>query len=238
MTREPAPDRSRRRLSYAHVAAGLALFLSLSSGALAARHYLIRSTHQIAPRVIAVLRAHAGVSGAPGAAGPQGASGARGPAGDPGVPGPPAAVPATLAPGATETGVWGGSWEGVESRLRYRATASFPIALAAPLTSGSVAYIPAGAAASSACPGVGRAAPGKLCLYEAAHVNLLPPSAADVFDPEADGSPFDVTGRHGFAIELRAVAEDATSVQGSFALTAPSGGGVEAARARARGPAQ
>src|SRR6185437_5964571 len=49
----------RRRLSYVHVVAALALFFALTSGALAARHYLISSTRQIKPSVLSALRARA-----------------------------------------------------------------------------------------------------------------------------------------------------------------------------------
>jgi hypothetical protein len=42
----------RRRLTYANVAATLALVFSMSGGALAASHYLIKSTKQISPKVL------------------------------------------------------------------------------------------------------------------------------------------------------------------------------------------
>jgi hypothetical protein len=67
-----------RRVTYANVAATLALFLSLSGGALAARHYLITSKNQISPKVLHKLK---GKPGKPGKAGPAGAPGAPGPAG-------------------------------------------------------------------------------------------------------------------------------------------------------------
>ena len=47
----------RRRLSYANVAATLALVFSMSGGALAAKHYLLSSTRQISPRVLRSLEA-------------------------------------------------------------------------------------------------------------------------------------------------------------------------------------
>ena len=42
----------RKRITYANVAATLALVLSMSGGAMAATHYLINSTKQIDPKVL------------------------------------------------------------------------------------------------------------------------------------------------------------------------------------------
>src|SRR5450631_676740 len=85
------PSRARRpmrpRFSYANVAATLALVFSMSSGALAASHYLITSTRQIKPAVLAQRRGDAGPTGA-GVAGLQGAAGPGGPAGANGTQGP------------------------------------------------------------------------------------------------------------------------------------------------------
>jgi hypothetical protein len=83
----------RRHLSYANVAATLALVFTMSGGALAATHYLINSTKQINPKVLRALKGNAGkpgLSGAPGAAGkegPQGKEGSRGNEGPAGAPG-------------------------------------------------------------------------------------------------------------------------------------------------------
>jgi hypothetical protein len=207
-----------RRLHYAHVATAVAIFLSLSSGALAARHYLINSTKQIKPRTLSVLRANSGPRGSAGAngdAGPNGAPGDSGPAGPVGT------APTALAPAQTETGVFAGSWIGEEGRFRYRLTASFPLPLPAPLPEGSVGYITKGSPTTTACPGVGHAAPGFLCLYETSSENLQPPSQSAVFDPEQLTTPSQTVGRSGFAIELTAAEEDASSVAGTFAVTAP-----------------
>jgi hypothetical protein len=62
----------RRHLGYANVAATLALIFAMSSGALAARHYVINSTRQINPRVLRKL------SGREGQIGPQGLQGESG----------------------------------------------------------------------------------------------------------------------------------------------------------------
>jgi hypothetical protein len=68
----------RRHLTYANVAATLALVFAMSGGALAAKHYLINSTSQINPKVLKSLKGNAGRAGTTGAAG---ATGATGPAG-------------------------------------------------------------------------------------------------------------------------------------------------------------
>lgn len=65
----------RRHLSYANVAATLALVFAMSGGALAAKHYLINSTNQINPKVLKKLR---GAKGNPGSNGTQGTAGAPG----------------------------------------------------------------------------------------------------------------------------------------------------------------
>src|SRR5438876_8031642 len=48
---------ARMRLTYANVAATLALVFSMTGGALAAKHYLINSTSQINPKVLKKLKA-------------------------------------------------------------------------------------------------------------------------------------------------------------------------------------
>lgn len=71
----------RIRMSYANVTATLALFFAMSGGALAASHYLVTSTKQIKPSVLAQLKGKAGAGGAAGATGPAGSAGSQGPAG-------------------------------------------------------------------------------------------------------------------------------------------------------------
>src|SRR5262249_8440402 len=78
----------RRRLTYANVAATLALVFAMSGGALAATHYLITSTKQIKPSVLKELKGKTGAAGARGPTGATGASGATGAAGATGAPGP------------------------------------------------------------------------------------------------------------------------------------------------------
>jgi hypothetical protein len=71
-------SRNRPILSYANVAATIALVLSMTSGALAASHYLVNSTKQINPKVLKKLRT-------PGARGPAGLTGPQGTQGLPGI---------------------------------------------------------------------------------------------------------------------------------------------------------
>ena len=71
----------RRRFTYANVALTFALVFAMSGGALAASKFLITSTKQVKPSVLASLKGKAGASGAQGPAGVQGAQGPAGAAG-------------------------------------------------------------------------------------------------------------------------------------------------------------
>ncbi len=75
----------RKHLSYANVAATLALVFAMSGGALAATHYLITSTKQISPKVLKSLHGATGARGPAGPAGPAGAGGAGGAKGENGA---------------------------------------------------------------------------------------------------------------------------------------------------------
>ena len=71
----------RKRITYANVAATLALVFSMTGGAIAAKHYLINSTSQINPKVLKKLKGATGKKGATGntgATGPQGTAGTNG----------------------------------------------------------------------------------------------------------------------------------------------------------------
>jgi hypothetical protein len=73
----------RRHLTYANVAATLALVFSLSGAAAAATHYLINSTKQINPKVLKSLAAKQGPRGPEGVQGPLGPQGLLGLGGGP-----------------------------------------------------------------------------------------------------------------------------------------------------------
>jgi hypothetical protein len=71
----------QRRLTYANVAATLALVFAMTGGAVAAKHYLVNSTKQINPKVLRRLEGRTGHGGATGPTGAAGAAGAIGPGG-------------------------------------------------------------------------------------------------------------------------------------------------------------
>jgi hypothetical protein len=88
---------TRSHLSYANVAATLALVFSMSGGALAASHYLVNSTKQLSPKVLKALKGAAGKTGPAGPAGPAGTAGAAGAAGPQGAQGPVGAAGSAVA---------------------------------------------------------------------------------------------------------------------------------------------
>ncbi len=75
----------RQRISPATIVASVALFFSVTGAGIAAGHYLITSTRQIAPNVLRELR---GARGPRGPVGPPGAVGQRGLTGASGAAGP------------------------------------------------------------------------------------------------------------------------------------------------------
>ena len=91
----------RRHLTYANVAATLALVFAMSGGAIAAKRYLINSTGQINPKVLKKLK---GKTGARGATGAPGAAGKEGPAGKAGTEGKAAPAPETTSVSAASVG--------------------------------------------------------------------------------------------------------------------------------------
>jgi hypothetical protein len=122
-----------RRLSYANVAATLALVFSMSGGALAAKHYLINSTGQINPKVLKKLKGtpgRIGASGATGAIGSSGATGAPGAAGKEGAPGKEGAKGEQGSPGVS-------GYEVVEGNVAKGSGSGFNLAI-------SIAKCPAG----------------------------------------------------------------------------------------------
>jgi hypothetical protein len=159
----------RRRLTYANVAATLALFFAMTGGALAASHYLITSTKQIKPSVLSALKGKAGPAGATGSAGAAGTAGAQGPQGSAGVKGetgpegtqgkegekgkegkqgPPGTTgfTETLPAEKTETGSWSVASITTEGTEEYASAStlipiSFPIPLKAGLEGGNAHFV-------------------------------------------------------------------------------------------------
>jgi hypothetical protein len=176
----------RRRLTYTNVGVTLALFFSMTGGALAASHYLIASTKQIKPSVLSALKGKAGPAGANGAAGvagPAGPAGAAGVKGETGPQGPqgPQGEPGkngkngtngttgfteTLPPEKTETGTWSYS---EPAGANVIASISFAIPLAKALEEDAVHWVPKDEPTNE-CKGSAEkpeAALGNLCVYEA-----------------------------------------------------------------------
>jgi hypothetical protein len=179
--------RLRKRLTYANVAMTLALVFAMSGGAYAAGKYLITSTKQISPKVLASLKGKAGPAGANGAAGPAGSAGPAGPQGpkgetgavgtngtngEPGKEGkegkPGVIHPGeTLAAKATETGSWAISGA-LELEGQVVTSISFPIPLKEALTSEHVFYV-GESGNGTTCPGTSEeptATAGNLCIYQ------------------------------------------------------------------------
>ena len=78
----------RRHLTYANIAATLALVFAMTGGAVAAKHYLVNSTGQINPKVLKKLHGQAGPQGKQGPEGKAGPAGMEGAPGQTGLPGP------------------------------------------------------------------------------------------------------------------------------------------------------
>jgi hypothetical protein len=181
---------ARRRFTFANVAMTVALVFAMSGGAFAASKFLITSTKQIKPSVLASLKGKAGANGAAGAqgpagpAGPAGGVGPQGPAGTSGTNGEPGTEgkvgkngtngkegsPWTdkgkLPAGATETGVW---FIGPASEVGHKSTIgamiSFPIPLAAAIGESNVHIFEGGAPSGCSIEaGLLKASPGNLCI--------------------------------------------------------------------------
>lgn len=172
----------RSRFNYSNVVATLALVFAMSGGAYAASKFLISSTKQIKPSVLAQLKGKAGPAGGVGVQGPAGPAGPQGPAGAngkdgsngtngkdgaPGLEGKegkagkngsPWTVDGTLPSEATETGTWSFGPIKQESAGTFFSPAqivpiSFAIPLKEPLGAGKVHYVKPGETASAGCNG-------------------------------------------------------------------------------------
>jgi hypothetical protein len=124
-----------------------------------------------------------------------------------------------LPSGATENGVWGAGYTAANGGDAYRATAEFPIPLAADFDVTHVVYV-SGTSATH-CPGVGQADPGYVCVYQGYVDNANTPTTNNIFDPV---DPIGTSGQvslYGFAIYLTAGTSGLSSIHGNFAVTAP-----------------
>ena len=184
----------RRRLTFANVAMTVALVFAMSGGAYAASKFLITSTKQIKPSVLASLKGKAGATGpagaagAVGSAGPQGPAGAVGPQGAAGATGETGAAGAagaagkngtngkegspwtaggTLPSGKSETGMWAiGAFPEVGHSSNLFSSISFPIPLATGVKVKT--HIFEGTTAPEGCSlsgGFVEATAGNLCIW-------------------------------------------------------------------------
>ncbi len=209
----------RQRITYANVAATLALVLAMSGAAFAAHHYLITSTKQISPRVLKQLhgaRGSRGVTGSIGPIGPQGPVGEVGPKGARGPVGPDGfSALSTLPGGETESGDFAFALPaGANGKLI--GAISFPITLTSPLAAKNVIVTTAEPepGAAEKCKGPGQAARGYLCIYTTVTNNVAEPKASNVEEKAVpEGS-----GRHGVRLVWKATGE-APEAAGTWSAT-------------------
>ncbi len=239
----------RRRFTYANVAMTLALVFAMTGGAYAAKKYLITSTKQISPKVLASLKGKAGPAGAAGAngvagpagpagaagsaggkgetgpAGPQGEEGKAGKAGVAGKEGSPWTVGGVLPPEQTETGTW--VLYAPEKAASALTAISFPIRLAKELGEKEVHYVPSGGNGTT-CNGSANAPtaePGNLCVYQGANSgfdqNVSGLAEALILTSDRFEFGANTTGAH-LAVTPEA-GSTSSEAYGTWAVTAPEG---------------
>ncbi len=203
------------RLTYANVAATLALVLAMSGGALAAKHYLINSTKQINPKVLKKLHGARGAVGPNGLVGPEGVQGPQGRTGPRGERGEAGFSALSLLPkGATESGEFAVSTgAGGEEGDVLKDAVTFSIPLAVPVAETQIHV----GAPTTNCVGPGQAAKGWLCVYTSAVHNLEFQSA---YDPEAAPGTSG-SGRFGAGLNWKVEKAGAAEATGTWSLTAP-----------------
>jgi len=196
----------------AHLVAYLALFFALGGTSFAAVSKLLPAnsvgTRQVINRSLLGKDFKRGQL-------PRGALGPRGfpgPQGADGTPGTNFSVTAVLLSGQTETGIYGASANGV---TRISDSVNFRIPLAAALDKPHVQFLAAGSAATTNCPGAGRAAGGYLCIYEKAGSNR---TFVDTLDPATGTSG---SGPSGFLIYFTSVITAPAFSYGTWAATVP-----------------
>jgi hypothetical protein len=210
----------RQHLSYANVAATLALVFAMGGSAIAANHYLINSTKQINPKVLKKLRGKAGHRGPSGAPGAKGAAGSAGGAGAQGPRGPegPAGLSAlgTLPSGATESGGYAAAGNVNKSGATLLTSVSFAMALRETIPAGNVVYTSATEPVTH-CSGVRHADPGFLCIYSFARSPVTEPPEVFAGEDEASSS----TGLLGLKMQWKSTGAGLAFDEGTYAVTAP-----------------
>ena len=219
---------SRRRFSYANVAATLALVLALGAGgAWAAGGYLITSTSQIKPSVVKKLHGARGRAGKPGATGAigatggTGATGASGTTGLQGATGPTGATgpfPPTLPSGVTLRGVFLSEGTATGAAGNIGDNISFGWTLSAAPVGHFIqpgGTVPSGCSGTPTSPG---AAPGNLCVFDVEDSNVATVSS-EVWSPPANMGG--VTEPYGAGVFTLSAAAGTYEFGGSWAVTAP-----------------
>jgi hypothetical protein len=212
-----APDGTRRMSksvpSPAMAVALLALFVALGGTAIAAHHYLINSTKQISPKVLAKLKGNAGPPGptGTGAAGPVGKDGASGKEGKEGAKGQDLTSHTPLPSGQSESGHWAVT-NGSSTTGFAGSSVSFSQPLAAAIPAGNVVYNEA-EKTSTHCSGPGKAAAGFVCLYAQEQTGV---TVFNIFGFKESSMSADKTG---FAIYFED--KEAGFADGVWTVTAP-----------------
>ncbi|HEY1834427.1 MAG TPA: hypothetical protein VGG08_08330 [Solirubrobacteraceae bacterium] len=205
-----------RHLTYANVAATLALVFSMAGGAFAASHYLINSTHQINPKVLRQLKGRTGKTGARGTLGPEGPQGPLGLQGNRGVAGhegPEGLSDLKSLPSTdSESGVYDIQPDNSATSGKIAEAIGFSLGVDGEI---HAEYIPVGGTDTTHCAGPGQAARGYLCVYstESAGVELTPA----VLNP-ATGTAG--VGHRGFMLQWTVTAAEAFDF-GTYTVTAP-----------------
>ena len=237
----------RKRLTYANVVATLALVFAMSGGAYAASKFLITSTKQIKPSVLASLKGKSGAAGAAGAQGPAGPGGAQGPAGAagkegaPGKEGPqgkegvagkngtngkegsPWTDGGTLPHEATETGAWALAPQPPgESPLPLFAyvSISFNVPLSAPLGEGHTVFVNSGEVGTGGCAGGTAETPTAEAGYLCVYYGQVTGIAPYQIHNPARAEEKDGAGTAG-ALLLLGPLEHGEGAAGTWAVTAP-----------------
>jgi hypothetical protein len=216
---------SLKRVTPATVLAVVALVFAMTSGAVAAKKYLITSTKQISPSVLKKLTGKpgkpgpAGPAGAVGKAGANGANGTNGSNGTNGQNGQ-TGFTQVLPPGESLTGVWSNNFfqtAGDEVSTVQLAPISFAFPLGKALTPADVHYIKKEEeTGEGVCPGSvdePEAEPGHMCIYT--ETEEVAPGG------EISQAGFDIPGPGNAGVVLKFTEKGIAILEGSWIVTAP-----------------